>query len=58
MDGLNGNLWFVYCENEVETILHPLRDYPKSMVLWMNVVLLEDRFWFFNAEFLRWMKIN
>jgi hypothetical protein len=53
-----GYLWFVYCENEVNTILHLLRDCPKSMVLWINVVLLGDRIWFFNARFLRWMEIN
>ncbi|PNX61564.1 hypothetical protein L195_g060722, partial [Trifolium pratense] len=41
----------MFCEDEIETELHVLRDCSKSMAMWLNTVHDSDREAFFSVDF-------
>jgi ribonuclease HI len=47
-----------FCGDIVETELHVLRDCPKCLNVWINVVEDNDRSLFFNTDFHQWITLN
>ncbi|CAJ2653650.1 unnamed protein product [Trifolium pratense] len=59
MSKMNLGLPFcTFCEDEIETELHVLRDCSKSMQVWLNIVHDSSREVFFNADFQQWINMN
>ncbi|MCH81163.1 RNA-directed DNA polymerase (Reverse transcriptase), partial [Trifolium medium] len=48
----------MFCEDEIETELHVLRDCSKSMAVWLNTVHDSDREAFFSVDFQQWLDMN
>ncbi|MCI36180.1 ribonuclease H, partial [Trifolium medium] len=53
-----GSPFCVFCEDEIETELHVLRDCSNSMVVWLNTVQDSDQDAFFSADFQQWLDMN
>jgi hypothetical protein len=47
-----------YCRDIPETILHVMRDCPLVMPLWLNIVPVNDRSWFFSCNVQQWITMN
>jgi ribonuclease HI len=47
-----------YCRDIPETILHVMRDCPLVMPLWLNIVPVNARSWFFSCNVQQWITMN
>jgi hypothetical protein len=54
----HGSEFRYHCGNVVETMLHVLRDCPLAIGVWLNMVGLQHRDNFFNANLQQWIILN
>lgn len=47
-----------HCDEEMETTLHVLRDCSIALAIWINLVHLDMRSDFFNADLDEWIALN
>ena len=47
-----------HCLTRVETLLHALRDCPKTRKVWESLVKVEERGYFYNQNWYAWLISN
>jgi hypothetical protein len=53
-----GSLFCAFCGDVEETELHVLRDCPRCMNVWLNIIHGNKRDVFFNSNLQQWININ
>ncbi|PNY15946.1 ribonuclease H, partial [Trifolium pratense] len=53
-----GGPWCNHCVDEIEDVLHILRDCPLAKAIWCNVLRMEVRTTFFNLQHQEWITFN